>query len=325
MPKDVMTDSAASNDGQSTAAPEEAPEPTLGQGLMEPDKFAGDPPDAPEQSDVNPPATSDDEGEPEGEPEKDTEDTQKQADELSEDEQHKGYLRYSDYTRKAQDLADQRKQLEQEQKRLADERNNWLSQREQLLQQQAQQQGSSDQPTSLVQRLEGVMQSPDVSPQDRAGLQVITDIARENEQLKGQLTQLQQQFEQVAPQVETVSQQASKLTEQQNKQLVDSLKKQYSEAVSLFGEDAARSSMEFIRRNIQTPNPNTGEPYTIAELVAMATGKSMDEVRDARASTRNQRQKAKKDVSSHGAHPQTQPTGENWSRSQALAAIRQTL
>ena len=304
--------------GQSPESPSrEAPEPTLGDGMEQPDRFLGDPESSGEQSAAQQEADEDQD--------ESATTTQPDADADTKDTDREGTLRWQDYTRKTQDLADERRKFDQE-------RQQWYAEREKALQQR--QQAPAPPPPagqapatmgSLAQQIEQAMLNPELSGNERVGLQVIGNMARELDQAKAALDELRQFRQQAAPQLQQAQRAAQSLTQRQNQEQMRVLARQYREAQDTFGPEALQGSRDFIKRNLQALNPRTKEPYTISELVAMATGRSVEEAQTARQGAKQQRTAAKKRVAPQGAHPAQEPDAGPLSKQDALAAIAATM
>jgi hypothetical protein len=192
------------------------------------------------------------------------------------------------------------------------------------MEQQRQSLSPQTQQSNLSERVRQAANSPELSNEDRMGLGVIADLASQLEEQNAQLKQLAEFRQQVEPQFQQTTAQLKSLTAAQQSVLMASLREQYDDAVGTFGEEATKSSGDFIRRNIESTNPATGKQFTIPELVAMATGKSLQEARDARGRFTTQQRAAKNGAASRGTHPSSSPSGGPQTRAQALAELKGT-
>jgi hypothetical protein len=97
---------------------------------------------------------------------------------------------------------------------------------------------------------------------------------------------------------------------------------QIDEANKIFGDESVTLSSEFIKRNFGDTNPVTGSEFTIAELVGLATNKTVEEAAGARGRTQATRQRLKQ-VIAGSAQPSAAPNGKDkLSRDEAIAEIK---
>ena len=225
------------------------------------------------------------------------------------------------------DLAEERRAFQEEQRQWREEQ----QQNQQTFQQQQQQhiqalQNPEGQQAPLSQQLRNVMDNPELSAQDRAGLGVMVNLSSQVEEQQSTIAQLQQQLGQVAPLADGTAAAVNQMTSEHNDTRTSELQTQIAEADRLFGQGSTEQSKDFIHRNLGIINPQTRERYTIAELVAWDTRKDVEAVRNAQSGNRQVRQASKQSVSANGAaHPAADASGGTISESQALAEIRATL
>lgn len=253
------------------------------------------------------------------------------TDEPTLDELKAGYMRTQDYTRKTQDVADQRRQLEAE-------RAEWYKQQEQRLeqQQQAQQetldklqqmQAPGAQAATLSQRISEAAANPNLSETDRAGLGVVGAMAQDHEaaverinSLEGTIQQLQQRLEQYEPQVQAAAQYQQQQAERERQQLEADYVKGFNEAAQLYGRERTLEAREFIGRMIGTENKATGRPYTIPELVAWHARVDEQQRADVQETNRQQQQAARSQATG-GTAAATPPQTGRLTREQAIAMM----
>ena len=180
---------------------------------------------------------------------------------------------------------------------------------------------------TLSQQLRQSASSLELSEADRVGINVVAQLAETVEGLQQENRQLIQRLEGVEPQVHQLGQATQTLTQQNEAASQRQLQQQSQEAVELFGNEIVGNQRieAFVAHNLNTSNPATGEPFTVAELVGIATGRSIDEARQGRQQTQGQRQQAKRQAHA-GATPSSpaQSSGPI-SREQSLAEIAQTM
>ena len=239
----------------------------------------------------------------------------------SEEDQAAG-LRQADYTRKTQEIADHRRQLDNERADFRQQQQQFQeTQRQMLLQQQ---QGPP--PPGIPQQLQQVMSDPSLSSEDRAGLNVILTMSQQQEEQAGVIADLRARLEQWEPQMQTTNQVVTQLSQEQQANNVKRMEGQVQESYDLFGQETTQAAAEFIKKNISTPNRKTGQPYTVAELVALESGRSVDDAQAARQGNKAVRQRSKQGANNNGAaHPATTPAGGSLSKEEALREIESNM
>jgi len=319
--EDFLTDPDPSS-GTDQSPPAEAEALEFGMGFSEPDTVAGD--------------TGEEEGQTveesvEAGPESATNETES----LSPAEQEQGYMRRDDYTRKTQDLAEQRRRLEDDfaaqRRRMEDDFQARLQQMQAQPQPNAQEQQSG---SDFHQRISQIAQDPNLSPADRQGLMAFTEMAntiqgyeqRSSEQ--GQrIEQLERYIsEQLGPQVQQAYTSAQTISQEREAATSAELKKEVDEAKSVFGEDLTTQHAEFVIRNHgKLIDPQTQRPMSVASLVAMASGRQAEAAQQAKVAQQAGRLAAKRTTSPNGASNAPPANGGTLTHSQALAEIEATL
>lgn len=250
-------------------------------------------------------------------PEGHTEDDAKSSEtNVAPDERERGYMRQQDYSRKTADLAREREALQAERETFRKELQEQFQKQFEELRSQAvpQQQQHDGQLTQLL-------NDPNLSPQDRAGVQTLMEIRQAQAELAQQIQDFQQFREQLEPQFQEYSQTVQGLTKAQQEAQAKELRAQGQEAVEMFGEDAVRESVDFIQRNHGAVNPRTQKPYTVAELVGLATGRTAEQAQQAREGNQGRRRAAQKTAAANGSTPSSVGTKGAYSRSDAIAEI----
>ena len=233
-------------------------------------------------------------------------------DTIDADERHKGYLRQSDYTKGKQEIAREREALQAE-------RAAW---EQQIAYAQAQAPveggGENSSASQYVQLAAQALQQPDLSPEDRAGLNTIYAMAYEMEKTQAELGRLQQ----LEAQFQQTQQDVLQLSDAQLQTQTKAIQGQIDEAKEIFGEESVSLSSDFIRRNFGDTNPVTGAEFTVAELVGLATNKTAEEAAGARGRTQATRQRLKQGIAG-SAQPSAAPNGKGkLSRDEAIAEIK---
>jgi|15BtaG_2_1085339.scaffolds.fasta_scaffold01181_5 hypothetical protein len=238
-----------------------------------------------------------------------------------------GTLRQQDYTRKTQDLADERRAFEAKQVEWQEAQKAQQEQIQQTLQALQQTQQPQAQ-TGLVQQLQDVASNPNLTAEDRAGLNVIANLANELETAKQTIASLSQFQEQVAPQFEQINQTVTGLSAAQQQAQVAGLRNQLAEANEAFGVEVVEAAMPLVRRmgavnGSWSPevNPQTGEAFSIAEMVGLASGKLAQGNQEAQEAQLNGSRLAKKSVAGTGVTGTSKPG--TFSEADAIAEIGQ--
>ncbi len=246
------------------------------------------------------------------------------------EEQERGYLRHEDYTRKRQQDAaehtERMRQLEVREQQMAQERQQFLETMQQL-----QKPGVPEQQQSTVaQQARAVIAAdPQMLPAERAGLEVLAQIAETNDQLQRELAQTKERLDQYEPQIRSASESLQQNKERDQKALFAEVQKQTEEAHKLFGVETTQLYGQSIYPLIRdgAVNPQTEKPWTVPELVAQFSGRSLEEVRAAQNGNRQAARQAKVSAAS-GAAPAgpTVPADTGpLSPEQAIAVIGSTM
>jgi hypothetical protein len=302
----IITDSDAGQEQTTETPVEETREPTLGSGLDEPDTFLGDSGPRDEQPDDGATAQP-------GAEEGAAADTQPTNGDAPDAETQAGVLRQQDYTRKTTDLADQRKAFEAE-------RTAWLTQREEAVAAQtaAAAVPAGAQTPDLSTQIQQALMDPNLAPTERAGLQVIGNMSTELAEARATIAELKAFQVEMQPKVAAVEATSQTVVQGQNAAAVKIYAAQLKDATTAFGAEAVNASKEFIRTNIKGTNPQTGEQWTIPELVGLASGKTAAGAQAATQQTAAARGAAKRRAAPAGSHAAAEPTG-TITKAQAMA------
>jgi hypothetical protein len=218
-----------------------------------------------------------------------------------------GGLRLDDYTRKTQDLADQRRQLEADyQGRIQTSQaqmQEQLNQQKELITALKPANGDDD----LISR---ALANPDLTQEDRIGLSVIQGVQQQNVELAQRVEALSTFLSNLQPAIQQQQQATQQLTEAQQNEQSKFINEQMEEADTLYGADKTNAATDAIRALWKTQNPLTKAPYTIAEIVATVhqiPAKAREEAVTRRSDGRS---KAKKKVSTPSQPAQTPQEGE---------------
>lgn len=212
-----------------------------------------------------------------------------------------GALRFADYTRKMQDIADQRRSLETEQHSIRQERQRYQDMLEGGLNQL-----QTDDP---VQQL-----YTQLGPDEQAGLRVVEQLTDHktgalqhamNQQAQT-IQQVQQQLQQVQSHYQT--QQSSKLNQE-----VAEARQEHGELVDTYGQ--------VILKAYGTVNPTTNEPYSISELVSLYSGQTAEKTQNARNTNAATKAKSKRNGAVNPGNTSTPVSSGSSTEGEALEAI----
>ena len=231
-----------------------------------------------------------------------------------------GQMRRADYTRKTQDLADERRQLAEERRLMAEERQ---QEREQWQAQiNAMTQSINPEEPSTIAR---ALQNPELSAEDRAGLEYLQASEQEQNTLRDSVGAMAQQIEHMQQRLDWAyghleSQQATE------RGVADVMvKEQFAEADEAFGPEKTQAAAWMIERLWGDGVNPQGEPLTIKEIVAMAHNMPADQAQDAMLRQTNGRSQAKRAASPPQTSPADVPQQGPLSESEAMAVIKSTM
>ena len=184
--------------------------------------------------------------------------------ELSEDEQKAGYLRQADYTRKTQDLADERRKFEAERSAFYATQEQWLAQQKaqtEALERIAPPPDSTD-PVDLM--IQQIMQQGGTPEQQRDaidGLRMVQNLYQQQQQ------PLLDKISALEAQVESFGKTAISAAERQAEADKIAIQGEFTAADEKLGAERVNQALEFVQRNYGVLGPN-GERLTVTDLVA---------------------------------------------------------
>ena len=226
-----------------------------------------------------------------------------------------GSLRPADYTRKTQEVAEERRQVAAERAQMAEERRLY-----------AESQARANAPVRQdpVQAL-----AAQLSPQDAHGLSVVDQLVQERAQeiADRQIAAALQPYKPSLDQLGSAMGLVSQVAQQQNAQSRNQANAQIEAAESIFGKvntwDARHRAMVGALTRLE--NPDTGEKFSVAEAMSQATGRRIAEQQGAVNQQRQARNSAKRSTAGQAGSPSLTESGGVISRDQALSEIRETL
>ena len=226
-----------------------------------------------------------------------------------------GTLRQADYTRKTQELADERRQVAAERAQMAEERRIY-----------AESQAAANQPpaTDPVQAL-----AAQLGPEEARGLTVVDQLVQERAQeiADRQIAAALEPYKAYLDRLEPAMGMVNQVAQQQNAAAQQQANAQIEAAEAIFGKidtwDARHRSL--VGALAKQENPDTGQKFTVAEAMSLATGRRLTDQHDAVGAQRSARNTAKRSTAGQSGSPSLVETNGTISREQALAEIRSTM
>ena len=231
-----------------------------------------------------------------------------------------GSMLRADYTRKTQDLADARRDFAQEQQQARQEREqdrqHWENRFNALNASL-----NPEKPGVLARALD----NPELSAEDRAGLQYLQAGEQEAQALRENVTTLSSQMEEMQGRLNWAYQHLEGQYKDQRGEADREVQEQFAEADKAFGAETTQRSTDVVRALWNKENPQTGAPYTIKEIVAMANNIPAEQAQSAVSRQANGRTQAKRAVSAPQTSPANVPQEGPLSEAEAMAVIKSTM
>jgi len=301
---EIAVDSAASTEPSGDTAPSESIS-EMGMGFIE----ATDASDSGDAS-VEQPAAGD--GEVGAAPLQPTNDTpsQQQAEDGS-----GGGLRLADYTRKTQEVADERRLVAAERAQIAEERRIYA---------ESQARASQPAPHNPLEQL-----AAQLGPEEARGLTVVDQLVQERAQeiatrlIEEHIGPLRPGLERLNSTIGVVDQ----MQQQQTAVHRSNANAQIEAAEAVFGKVGSwtESQRGIVSSLTRHDNPDTGEAFTVAEAMSMATGRRLTDQGSAVTQQRQARNSAKRSTASQAGSPPLTETAGVISKLQAMSEIRATM
>ena len=301
---EIAVDSAASTEPSGDTAPSESIS-EMGMGFIE----ATDASDSGDAS-VEQPAAGD--GGVAAAPLQPTNDTpsQQQAEDGS-----GGGLRLADYPRKTQEVADERRQVAAERAQIAQERRIYA---------ESQARASQPAPHNPLEQL-----AAQLGPEEARGLTVVDQLVQERAQeiatrlIEEHIGPLRPGLERLNSTIGVVDQ----MQQQQTAVHRSNANAQIEAAEAVFGKVGSwtESQRGIVSSLTRHDNPDTGEAFTVAEAMSMATGRRLTDQGSAVTQQRQARNSAKRSTASQAGSPPLTETAGVISKLQAMSEIRATM
>tara|TARA_R100000234_G_scaffold118973_1_gene100674 strand:- start:548 stop:1465 length:918 start_codon:yes stop_codon:yes gene_type:complete len=226
-----------------------------------------------------------------------------------------GTLRQADYTRKTQEVAEERRQVAAERAQMAEERRIF-----------AEAQARANQPpaTDPVQAL-----AAQLGPEEARGLTVVDQLIQERSQAiaAAEISKALEPYKAYLDRLEPAMGMVNQVAQQQNAAAQQQANAQIEAAEAIFGKvdswDSRHRSLVGALTNQE--NPDTGQRFTVAEAMSLATGRRLTDQQDAVGAQRTARNAAKRSTAGQSGSPSLVESNGTISREQALAEIRSTM
>tara|TARA_R100000808_G_scaffold7522_1_gene22037 strand:+ start:9659 stop:10588 length:930 start_codon:yes stop_codon:yes gene_type:complete len=224
-------------------------------------------------------------------------------------------LRLADYTRKMQAVADERRAVEADRAAV-------LETQQQLNQHLAQY--NQSQQVDPVQAL-----AAQLGPDEARGLTVVDQLVQERAQeiADRQVAAALEPYKPYLDQLSTTTAAVDRVTQAQTAQARSEANAQIEAAEAIFGrvDDWDPRHRAVAAALTRTENADTGEAYTVAEAMALATKRALNDRTDAIGQQRALRNTAKRASAAQSGSPGIAESGGSITREQALAEIEATL
>jgi len=303
---EIAVDSAATAEQPGGAAPSESIS-EMGMGFIE----ATDAPDSGDAS-AEQPAAGD--GEVAAPPLQPTNDTPSPSQQQADDDSGDG-LRLADYTRKTQAVAEERRQVAAERAQMAEERRIFA---------EAQARVSQPPQANPLEQL-----AAQLGPEEARGLTVVDQLVQERAQeiatklIEEQIGPLRPDLERLNSTIGVVDQ----LQQQQTAVHRSNANAQIEAAEAVFGKVDAwtESQRGIVGALTRHENPDTGEAFTVAEAMSLATGRRLTDQGSAVTQQRQARNNAKRSTATQAGSPPLTETAGVISKAQAMSEIKATM
>ena len=224
-------------------------------------------------------------------------------------------LRLADYTRKTQAVADERREVAAERAQIAEERR---------IMAEAQARASQPAPHNPLEQL-----AAQLGPEEARGLTVVDQLVQERAQeiatrvIEEQIGPLRPGLERLNSTIGVVDQ----LQQQQTAVHRQNADAQIEAAEAVFGKVGAWTEGQrgIVGALTRHENPDTGEAFTVAEAMSLATGRRLTDQGDAVTQQRQARNSAKRSTATQAGSPPLTETAGLISKAQAMSEIKATM
>ena len=224
-------------------------------------------------------------------------------------------LRQADYTRKTQAIADERRQVATERAQIAEERRIYA---------EAQARASQPAPVNRLEQL-----AAQLGPEEARGLTVVDQLVQERAQEIATRV-IEEHIGPHRPALERLDSTIGAVDQMQQQQTAvyrQNADAQIEAAEAVFGKVGAWTEGQrgIVGALTRHENPDTGEAFTVAEAMSLATGRRLTDQGDAVTQQRQARNSAKRSTASQAGSPPLTETAGVISKAQAITEIKATM
>ena len=224
-------------------------------------------------------------------------------------------LRLADYTRKTQAVADERREVAAERAQIAEERR---------IMAEAQARASQPAPHNPLEQL-----AAQLGPEEARGLTVVDQLVQERAQEIATRV-IEEQIGPLRPGLERLNSTIGAVDQMQQQQAAvyrQNADAQIEAAEAVFGKVGAWTEGQrgIVGALTRHENPDTGEAFTVAEAMSLATGRRLTDQGDAVTQQRQARNSAKRSTATQAGSPPLTETAGVISKAQAMSEIKATM
>ena len=224
-------------------------------------------------------------------------------------------LRLADYTRKTQAVADERREVAAERAQIAEERR---------IMAEAQARASQPAPHNPLEQL-----AAQLGPEEARGLTVVDQLVQERAQEIATRV-IEEQIGPLRPGLERLNSTIGAVDQMQQQQAAvyrQNADAQIEAAEAVFGKVDAwtESQRGIVGALTRHENPDTGEAFTVAEAMSLATGRRLTDQGSAVTQQRQARNTAKRSTATQAGSPPLTETAGLISKAQAMSEIKATM
>ena len=224
-------------------------------------------------------------------------------------------LRLADYPRKTQAVADERREVAAERAQIAEERR---------IMAEAQARASQPAPHNPLEQL-----AAQLGPEEARGLTVVDQLVQERAQEIATRV-IEEQIGPLRPGLERLNSTIGAVDQMQQQQAAvyrQNADAQIEAAEAVFGKVGAWTEGQrgIVGALTRHENPDTGEAFTVAEAMSLATGRRLTDQGDAVTQQRQARNSAKRSTATQAGSPPLTETAGVISKAQAMSEIKATM
>lgn len=231
-------------------------------------------------------------------------------------------LRLADYTRKTQAVADERREVAADKRQVAAERAQIAEERR--IYAEAQARASQPAPVNRLEQL-----AAQLGPEEARGLTVVDQLVQERAQEIATRV-IEEHIGPHRPALERLDSTIGAVDQMQQQQTAvhrQNADAQIEAAEAVFGKVGAWTEGQrgIVGALTRHENPDTGEAFTVAEAMSLATGRRLTDQGDAVTQQRQARNSAKRSTATQAGSPPLTETAGLISKAQAMSEIKATM